>query len=134
MCFDKSKNMEDIMKSIINFFRKMFSAFNSKQKEKIVLTEEQKERIKKRGNCPFFGFIHLSGYFADSDGNGCGPSGEMRPCRMGIADWSNCSYNTLENVEILSELTIFPKELNSSEGILVSDWMKIFEEVRGSSD
>ena len=53
---------------------------------------------------------------------------------MGIADWSNCSYNTLENVEILSELTIFPKELNSSEGILVSDWMKIFEEVRGSSD
>ncbi|MDD4289701.1 MAG: hypothetical protein PHH83_00290 [Patescibacteria group bacterium] len=122
------------MKSFLNFLKRVFFGSDSDNKKEIVLTEEQKEKIRKRGNCPFHGFMLLpGGFFVDSAGNGCGPSGEMRPCGMGVADWSNCSWNIPENMEILSKTTIFPDELKLSRDISVPEWIKMFKEVRNSS-
>lgn len=122
------------MKKIINFLREFFLWKNKIQNLSVRLTEEQKKEIRKRANCPFRGFMLLPGMqFVDSSGNGCGPSGEMRPCKMDFADWLNCSWNTSENIEILSWGIIYPKELNLPRGISVPDWMKIFDEVRASN-
>ena len=95
------------------------------------ITTKQIAQIKKRGNCPFYGFTRITNDALDSNGNGCGLIGGHTPCKMGTVDWGRCKYNTENNIQKLSEYKIYPKELTPNSGswggIKIKNWMVIFK-------
>lgn len=96
------------------------------------ITPKQVAEIKKRGNCPFYGFTRINNAALDSNGNGCGLIGGHTPCKMGTVDWDGCRYNTENNIQKLSECKIYPKELTpnsgSWSGIKIKDWLMLFKQ------
>lgn len=91
---------------------------------------------KDRPDCPFYGFTSYFGFMIDTGGNGCGLTGEHKPCLMEMKnekpEWDDCSYKNIFSEEQLlslcSETRIIPREWQPThgnwDGVSMQEWIE----------